>query len=85
MKRPQRTIRRVSALLYRGRRLVLIVPPVPDVLMIREQGRRTCYEVSILDVFRQGAINAANARMAERKAKRQRVKRWWETPEKGFR
>lgn len=70
MKRPTRTIRRESELTYRGRPLVLIVPPSCDVLMIREKGRRTAFELDIITAYKAGARLAAIKRMAERKAKR---------------
>jgi len=70
--RPRRTVRRVSTVTYRGRPLVLIVPPTCDVLMVREKGRRTAFEVDILTVY-QAAARIAGAKLrAERAAKRKR-------------
>lgn len=70
MKRPKRTIRRESEVMYRGRPLVLIVPPTCDVLLIKEKGRRTAYEVSVLDVLYLGAKSQARKQMEERKARK---------------
>lgn len=72
MKRPTRTVRRESVVAYRGRPLVLIVPPTCDVLLIREKGRRTAYELDILSAFRVAAWKAAQKRIAERRARRKR-------------
>jgi hypothetical protein len=72
MKRPTRTVRRESVVAYRGRPLVLIVPPTCDVLMLREKGRRTAYELSILSAFHLAARHHAEKLRAERKAKRGR-------------
>jgi len=66
MNRPTRTIRRESSVTHRGRPLVLIVPPTCDVLMIREKGRHTAYEVDVLSVFSVAAKLAALKRRAER-------------------
>jgi len=49
---------------------VLIVPPTCDVLLIREKGRRTSYELDILSAFSVAAKLAAAKRITERKAKR---------------
>jgi hypothetical protein len=70
MKRPTRTVRRESIVTHRGRPLVLVVPPTADVLLIREKGRRTAYEVDVLSLLSIGAKLAAAKRVAERKAKR---------------
>jgi hypothetical protein len=70
MKRPRRTIRRESVVEYRGRPLVLIIPPTADVILIREKGRRTAYEVGVLSIFSVGAKLAAAQRRAEKLAKR---------------
>lgn len=81
MKRPTRTVRRESKVVLPnsrsktwpdGRPLVLIIPPTCDVLMIREKGRRTTYELDILSAFSVAAQLAAARRWAERKAKRGR-------------
>lgn len=70
MKRPTRTVRRESIVSHRGRPLVLIIPPTCDVLLIREKGRRTAYELDILSAFSVAAKLAAAKRITERKAKR---------------
>ena len=70
MKRPTRTIRRESVVTYRGRPLILIVPPSADVVLVREKGRRTPYEVDILSIHSVGAKLAAAKRRAEQKAAR---------------
>lgn len=70
MKRPSRTIRRESTVTHRGRPLVLIVPPTCDVLLIREKGRRTAYELDILSAFSVGAKLAAARLRAEKLARR---------------
>ena len=70
MTRPSRTIRRESIVTHRGRPLVLIIPPTCDVLLIREKGRRTAYELDILSAFHVGAKLAARKNMEERRAKR---------------
>lgn len=74
MKRPTRIIKRESELLHRGRALILIVPPTCDVLTVREKGRRTKYEISILDLLYVGARREAERRLIERKAARKRGK-----------
>lgn len=70
MKRPTRTIKRESEVMYRGRQLVLIVPPTCDVLLIREKGRRTALEIDILSAWSVANKLAAVKRMQERKAKK---------------
>ena len=70
MRRPTRTVRRESSLTHRGRPLVLFVPPRCDVLLIREKGRRTAYELDILSAFWVAAKLAAEKRRKERKAAR---------------
>lgn len=70
MKRPTRTVRRESLATYRGRPLVLLVPPTADVILIREKGRRTIYEVPALAVFSMGAKLAAARIRAEKIARR---------------
>jgi hypothetical protein len=70
MKRPTRTVRRESVVTHRGRPLVLIVPPTADVLLIREKGRRTAYELDILSAFSMAAKSAALKLIAELRAKR---------------
>lgn len=72
MRRPSRTVRRESVVTHRGRPLVLIVPPTCDVLLIREKGRRTPYELDILSAFSVAAKLAAAKRRAEQKANRGR-------------
>ena len=73
MKRPKRTIRRESEVMYRGRPLVLIVPPTCDVLLIREKGRRIAFEIDILSAWSVANKLAAAKRLQERKNK----KRGW--------
>lgn len=69
VKRPSRTVRRESIATHRGRPLVLIIPPTCDVLLIREKGRRTAYELDILSAFSVAAKLAAAKRHAQRKEK----------------
>ena len=70
MKRPKRTIRRESGVTYRGRSLVLIVPPTCDVLYIREKGRRTAHELDILSAWSVANKLTAAKRRAERKGRK---------------
>lgn len=79
MTRPRRTVRRESVVTVphsrskrypEGRPLVLLVPPTADVLVVREKGRVTAYEVDVLTLYHVGAKLAAERRRAERKAKR---------------
>jgi len=70
VKRPTRTVRRESVVTHRGRPLVVLVPPTADVLLVREKGRRTAYEVDVLSLYSVGAKLYAAKRRAERKAKR---------------
>jgi hypothetical protein len=67
MKRPKRTIKRESEVSYRGRPLVLIIPPTCDVLLVREKGRRTALEIDILSIFSVASKLEAAKRRAERK------------------
>lgn len=67
MKRPRRTVRRESVVTHKGRPLVLIIPPTCDVLLIREKGRRTAFELDILSAYWTAAkLHVAKLR-AERK------------------
>ena len=71
MNRPTRTIKRESTVRLRnGRALVIIIPPTADVLLIREKGRRTSFEVDVLTIYHVAAKLRAAAVRAERKAKR---------------
>ena len=68
MRRPSRTVRRESIVTVRGRPLVLVVPPTADVVLIREKGRRTSFEVDILTIYHVAArLRAAAVRAARRK------------------
>jgi hypothetical protein len=49
---------------------VVIVPPTADVLLIREKGRRTVYELDVLSAFSVAAKLFAARRRAERKRHR---------------
>ncbi|HXF67676.1 MAG TPA: hypothetical protein VNK67_13400 [Burkholderiales bacterium] len=69
MRRPRRTIKRESLALYRGRPLVLIVPPICDVIRIREKGRRTAFEIDLLSVYDLAARKAA-AQLLEQRGRR---------------
>ena len=71
-RRPTRTVRRETSVKHHGRPLVVLIPPTADVLLIREKGRRTVYEVPALAVFSVGAKLAAARIRAERQAKRGR-------------
>lgn len=73
MKRPKRTIKRESELVYRGRNLVLIVPPTCDVLSVREKGRRKVMEIDILSIWSIASKLSAAKIVADRKAKRKGV------------
>jgi hypothetical protein len=70
MKRPQRTIQRSSVVTTRGRELVLIVPPTCDVILIREKGRRTKFELDIITAWHVANKLAAAKIRADRAAKR---------------
>ena len=72
MKRPTRTVRRESVVTHRGRPVVVLLPPTADVLLVREKGRHTAYEVDVLSLLSVGAKLHAAKRRAERKAKRGR-------------
>jgi hypothetical protein len=69
-KRPTRTVRRETSVTHRGRPLVILVPPTADIILIREKGRRTVYEVPALAMFSVGAKLAAAKLRADRAAKR---------------
>jgi hypothetical protein len=75
MKRPTRTVRRETTVTHRGRPLVILVPPTADIVLIREKGRRTVYEVPALAIFSIGAKIAAAGLNAERIARRKARKR----------
>lgn len=68
MRRPQRTIKRESTVRIRSkgamRQLVLHVPPNCDVLLIREKGRRSGFELDILTAYHVAARLAAAKRRA---------------------
>lgn len=70
----KRTIKRFSAVTVRSgsklRQLVLIVPPTCDVVLVREKGRRTAYELSIITAYRVAVLEQARRARLERKAKR---------------
>lgn len=72
MKRPTRTVKRESVVTWRGRPLVLILPPTADVVMVREKGRRTAFEVDVLSIYSLGAKKAAEKLRVERKARRRK-------------
>lgn len=72
MKRPTRTVKRESIVTYRGRPLVLIVPPMADVLLVREKGRRKALEIDILSIWSvANKLSAAKIR-EQRKLKRRK-------------
>ena len=61
-------IRRETPARYRG--VPLVIEIRSHTIAIREKGRRTAYEVSYDQIFTLGARNAANARAAEKRARR---------------
>jgi len=68
MKRPTRTVRRESVIKNRGRPVVVLLPPTADVILVREKGRRTAYEVDVLSLYSVGAkLHAAKLKADKEK------------------
>lgn len=51
MSTPQRTIERRTMLPHRGRKIVLIVPPMCDFITLRSAGCRKTFDVSLAAVY----------------------------------
>lgn len=66
----RRTIKRFTAAPYRGRALVLIVPPECDYIDLRQKGRRKVFSIDLASVYDLAAKREALRIKAERKAKR---------------
>lgn len=73
MKRPTRAVKRESVLTYRGRAIIVVLPPDAATIMVREKGRRTSFEVDVLSVFYLAARKAAEA-LKDKRRTRRRVK-----------
>lgn len=72
--RPTRTVRRESEVTVRVRGkhkpLILIVPPVPDVIVIRPKGHKHGYEVDVLTLYHIGAKLEARKQIEARRARK---------------
>jgi hypothetical protein len=69
MKRPTRTVRRESIITYRGRQIILHVPPTADSVTVHEKGRRSKFDIDIITIYHVAVKQAALVRLAG-KAKR---------------
>lgn len=70
MNTPTRTIQRRTSLPYRGRQIVLIIPPACDYISLRHKGTRRTYDIALASIY-DLAVRQHVARIkAEKKAKR---------------
>jgi len=70
----KKPVRRETPAQFRGRRLIVILEP-PDLVTIKEKGRRKGYTLTVESIYVLAADAEARRQIAERRKRKPRVKR----------